>query len=87
MPVTVALRPEKISLRRDKPEGEFNAVHGTVQELSYFGATTVYRVKLASGLVLAVSVSNTERHRDDAITWGDAVWATWSPQAHVVLTQ
>jgi putrescine transport system ATP-binding protein len=87
MPVTVALRPEKISLQRAKPEGGFNAVPGTVEELSYFGATTVYRVKLASGKVLAVSVSNTERHRDDAFTWGDAVWATWSPQAHVVLTQ
>ena len=87
MPVTVALRPEKIALQRTKPESDFNCAHGTVQELSYFGATTVYRIKLASGQVLAVSESNTERHRDGALTWGDAVWATWSPQAHVVLTQ
>jgi putrescine transport system ATP-binding protein len=55
MPVTVALRPEKISLQRDKPADEFNAVAGTIQELSYFGATSVYRVKLASGKVLAVA--------------------------------
>ena len=87
MAVTVALRPEKISLQRDKPADDFNTVSGTIQELSYFGASSVYRVKLASGRVLAVSMANTERQRDDAFTWGDTVWATWSPQAHVVLTQ
>ncbi|HEY2595697.1 MAG TPA: polyamine ABC transporter ATP-binding protein [Chloroflexota bacterium] len=86
MPVSVALRPEKIVLQRDKPASEFNAVAGTIQELSYFGATTVYRVKLASGQVLAVSMANTERQREDQFQRGDAVWATWSPQAHVVLT-
>ena len=87
MAVTIALRPEKITLQRAKPESGFNAVAGTIQELSYFGASTVYRIKLASGQVLAVSMANTERLRDDAFTWGDLVWATWSPQAHVVLTQ
>ena len=86
MPVTVALRPEKIVLQRDKPAGDFNAAAGTIQELSYFGATSVYRVKLASGQVIAVSMANTERQRDDQFQRGDAVWAAWSPQAHVVLT-
>ena len=87
MPVTVALRPEKIALQRDKPAEAFNAVAGTIQELSYFGATTVYRVRLASGQVLAVSSANTERHRDDTFARGDSVWATWAPQAPVVLTR
>jgi putrescine transport system ATP-binding protein len=87
MHVTVALRPEKIALQRDKPAEETNCVAGTIQEMSYFGASTVYRVKLASGLVMAVSMANTARQREDAFTWGDQVWAHWSPQAHVVLTQ
>jgi putrescine transport system ATP-binding protein len=87
MAVTVALRPEKIALQREKPAEEFNCVSGTVQELSYFGSETVYRIKLASGMVLCASVANTERHRESAFTWGDTVWATWSQQAHVVLTQ
>ena len=86
MPVSVALRPEKIVLQRDQPADAFNAVAGTIQELSYFGASSVYRVKLASGQVLAVSMANTERQREDQFQRGDAVWATWSPQAHVVLT-
>jgi putrescine transport system ATP-binding protein len=87
MPVTVALRPEKIQVSPDQPEGEHNAVSGVIQELSYFGSYTVYRVKLASGKVLAVSQANTERLREHNLTWGDKVWAHWSDSAQVVLTQ
>ncbi|MFN0184241.1 MAG: ABC transporter ATP-binding protein [Aquabacterium sp.] len=87
MPVTVALRPEKIGLSREKPEDDFNAVHGTIKEMSYFGSFTVYHLQLASGARLKVSMGNTSRHKDDELTWGDAVWAQWSRSAHVVLTQ
>jgi putrescine transport system ATP-binding protein len=87
MAVTVALRPEKIHVSPEKPEGEFNAVSGVIEELSYFGSFTVYRIKLASGKVLAVSQANTERLREHNLTWGDRVWAHWSNSAHVVLTQ
>ncbi|HSI61314.1 MAG TPA: polyamine ABC transporter ATP-binding protein [Ideonella sp.] len=87
MPVTVALRPEKITISREKPESEFNAARGTIEEMSYFGSFTVYRLKLASGEMLKVSMANTLRHRDDELTWGDGVWAQWTPSSHVVLTQ
>jgi putrescine transport system ATP-binding protein len=93
MNVTVALRPEKIHLGRElpqpadgEPEGGFNRVQGTVKDLSYFGSFTVYHLALPSGQVLKVSQSNTERHRDNQLTWGDGAWASWSPSAHVVLT-
>ena len=87
MPVTVALRPEKIHLSRRRPEDEFNSVRGTIKELSYFGSYTVYHLELASGARLKVSLANVQRHRDDVFTWGDEVWAHWSRSAHVVLTQ
>ena len=87
MPVTVALRPEKIHVSVDKPASDFNAVPGVIEELSYFGSFTVYRIKLASGKVLAVSQANTERLREHNLTWGDRVWAHLSNSAHVVLTQ
>jgi putrescine transport system ATP-binding protein len=93
MPVTVALRPEKIRIGRDllppfdgEPEGGLNRVKGIVKDLSYFGSFTVYHLMLASGMVLKISASNTERHRADELTWGDTAWASWSPEAHVVLT-
>ena len=93
MEVSVAMRPEKLRLTRERPHGSVewaaghNQVRGTVKDLSYFGSFTVYHLQLASGLVLRVSESNTERHRDDTLTWNDAAWASWSPSAQVVLTQ
>ena len=87
MAVTVALRPEKIELSRTPPVEEFNRVSGVVKDLSYFGSFTVYHLELASGARLKVSQNNTQRHRDDDLTWGDQAWAHWSREAHVVLTQ
>jgi putrescine transport system ATP-binding protein len=87
MPVTVALRPEKIHLSRKEPTESFNAVSGTVKEMSYFGSFSVFHLQLASGALLKVSLSNTQRHRDDEFTWGDVLWAHWSRSSHVVLTQ
>jgi len=97
--VTVALRPEKISVGREAPAGEYgvhgehgqhgphNRVRATVKEMSYFGSFTVFRLELPGGRMLKASAANTERHRDDALTWGDEVWAWWSDSAQVVLTQ
>ena len=93
MSVSVAVRPEKIRITREAPEisagdppAEFNRALGTVKDMAYFGSFTVYHLQLASGAVLKISASNTERHRDHAITWGDKAWASWSPTAQVVLT-
>jgi len=88
MAVTVALRPEKIKLSRTPPaETAFNAVQGRVDEMSYFGSFTVFRLALPSGAKLKVSQANTDRHPEDRLTWGDEAWATWDPWAQVVLTQ
>ncbi|MBK1686363.1 ABC transporter ATP-binding protein [Rubrivivax gelatinosus] len=88
MPVTVALRPEKIHIAHHQPaEHEFNCAPGKIKELQYFGSFTVYHVVLRSGALLKVSVANTQRHRDESYTWGDEVWVHWSRSAHVVLTQ
>ncbi|MEI8267491.1 MAG: polyamine ABC transporter ATP-binding protein [Betaproteobacteria bacterium] len=88
MSVTVALRPEKIHVSRERPaQADFNTVRGTVREKSYFGSFTVYQLALGSGAMLKVSQSNAERHREDELTWGDEAWAHWSPSAQVVLTQ
>ena len=87
MSLSVALRPEKISLSRAAPENTgYNAVEGTIKELSYFGSFTVYHLALASGARLKVSQANTHRHRDDQLRWGERAWAHWSNSAHVVLT-
>jgi putrescine transport system ATP-binding protein len=94
MAVTVALRPEKVRIGKRPPEplaGEpaapLNRVKGTVKDIVYFGDSTVYHLALPSGAVLKVSQGNTQRHVDDALTWGDEAHASWAPSAQVVLTQ
>lgn len=92
MPVTVALRPEKIRLCRvapDAPGGvpaNHNRVLGTLTDRAYFGSFTVYRLALASGQTLKISSSNMERHATDALQPGEQAWAHWSAAAAVVLT-
>ncbi|MGC4061979.1 MAG: ABC transporter ATP-binding protein [Aquabacterium sp.] len=94
MPVSVALRPEKIRISRKPPvqqEGmppaPLNQLKGRVKDMVYFGSDTLYHLALASGAILKVMQSNTERHPDDTLSWGDEAYAWWLPTAHVVLTQ
>jgi putrescine transport system ATP-binding protein len=93
MAVTVALRPEKIRIAAEPPAPEagvpdaaFNRAPGTIRDMAYFGSYTVYHLQLASGRILKVSQSNTER-QGASLTWGDSAWASWSGLAQVVLTQ
>ena len=82
MAVTVALRPEKIQLRRDAlssaatPATGVNRAHGTIKEVAYFGSFTVYHLQMASGRILKISQSNVERQPGAPLTWGDSAWAT-----------
>lgn len=86
-PLTVALRPEKIALTRAAPvEQQFNAVRVRVQERSYFGAYTVYHLRLASGARLKASIANVERHGDGQLAVGEEAWAHWNDLAQIVLT-
>jgi putrescine transport system ATP-binding protein len=87
MPVSVALRPEKIRLRRTKPLGDVNHVHGKIRDRSYFGSFTVYVLELPNGHRLKVSESNIDRDRIDNPREGQDTWATWPDSAQVVLTQ
>jgi putrescine transport system ATP-binding protein len=88
MPVSVAIRPEKIKLQRTAPDDmKFNTVKAKVREMSYFGSFTVFHLTLPSGASLKVSQANVDRHPEDRLTWGDEAWASWDPWAQVVLTQ
>ena len=87
MSVGVALRPEKILLTKEKPEGEYNWCEGEVTEIAYFGAYTTYHLKLNSGKVIKAQELNNTRDLSFGLTWGDRAFARWSDLAMVVLTQ
>ena len=87
MPVSVALRPEKIMLSHRPSEAQVNALQGVLESQAYFGSYTVCLLKLASGARLKVSLSNTRRHAEEPFRKGQTVWAHWADDAQVVLTQ
>ncbi|WP_105530503.1 ABC transporter ATP-binding protein [Solimicrobium silvestre] len=86
MSVSVAVRPEKISVSVEAPDQQYNCVHGEVVELAYLGSYTVYHIKLASGMTIKASVSNSVRHGAFHPKWGDKLFAYWTDDAMVVLT-
>ena len=83
--VTLALRPEKISLDREAPAGPCNHARAIVEASSYFGSHSLYQLRLASGALLRVSRSNAERQRGAGLAAGDVAWASWTPTAASVL--
>jgi putrescine transport system ATP-binding protein len=87
--VWVALRPEKILLSRERPEGDGdNRVEGVVAEVAYRGDQSIFLVKLASGRQMRVTLPNTQRQgAGDRIRWDDRVWLSWDSSSPVVVTQ
>jgi len=87
MPVSVALRPEKIRLTRQAPEqADVNAVKGVVQDKAYCGSFTLYHLRLPSGAVLKVAPANVDRSMQSDPAVGEEAWAHWSATAPVVLS-
>ena len=88
--VAVAVRPEKITISRDKPKSvSVNAVQGEVLDLGYFGKDSLYRVKLASGALVRVNKVNDQRlgEADRQVDWEDKVWLTWDASSAIVLPE
>jgi putrescine transport system ATP-binding protein len=86
-PLSVALRPEKIELALQPPsETRYNCMRGVIADRAYFGASSLYRVRLDDGTRLQVTVPNIERH-GDLLAVGSPVYATCASDSMVVLTQ
>ena len=81
-----AIRPEKITLTRDRPEGDANITPGIVEDIAYLGDMSVFQVVLESGKRLKVFKANTERGDPEGIKWDEKVWASWGGAAGSVLT-
>jgi putrescine transport system ATP-binding protein len=95
MPVSVAVRPEKIAVQAEAPtleqranaaEHGYNCVQGTITGIAYFGNETSYHVTLDSGMVVKVSRTNAARHDESALKRDQRVYAWWDGADVVVLT-
>ncbi len=85
MPVGIAVRPEKIEIRKQRPDANHNVFAGTVKEIAYFGSYNTYIVTASDGSQVRITEANTARHAHSQITWGDQVHFWWNDDAAIVL--
>ncbi|HVI49693.1 MAG TPA: ABC transporter ATP-binding protein [Candidatus Sulfotelmatobacter sp.] len=85
-PVTVVVRPEKMTVSSMKPAEGLNWVFGKVSDIAYLGDISVYHVELASGRKLQVSMANLRHTGEQRLTWDDEIYLVWHPENSVVVT-
>jgi putrescine transport system ATP-binding protein len=84
--VSVAIRPEKIQISRERPAQDENVLEGVIKEIAYLGDVSRYLIRLDSGTVVRVTQPNVYRH-EDRFAWDERVWLHWHPSSIVVVTQ
>ncbi|WP_066940965.1 ABC transporter ATP-binding protein [Microtetraspora fusca] len=77
--VELTVRPEKIMISTERPEGDLSMVEGTVSEVVYLGTYNSYAVALAGGAEITVFQQNVHDSTTTAER-GDTVWLSWQPQ-------
>jgi putrescine transport system ATP-binding protein len=90
--VWVAVRPEKIRLsQRQADAGEVpapdNCIAATVVDIGYLGDLSIYRLRSETGTPLQAVTANVGSPATRDIVWNDKVWASFPPEAAIVLTR
>ena len=83
--VHFAIRPEKVAIARDRPEGRANVIAGKVHDIAYLGNISTYKVRVAGDRMIKAQVANERRLSRRDITWEDDVWLSFTDTAGVVL--
>ena len=86
MPVTVAVRPEKIRMAQagdDLP----NQMQGVIREIAYLGDESIYHVELASGKRVKYTQPNVQALAELPLTWGQTIALGWHADRCGLLAQ
>ena len=84
---TLAIRPEKIQISRERPADRNNVIQGRVHDIGYLGNLSTYHVRLPDGHIVQAQVANQRRIAGREFTWEDEVWLSWSDTAGIVLVR
>lgn len=86
--IRIGVRPEKLLITTDAPEGDqYTITRGVVEDLAYYGNRCVYRVRSHTGRVIQVSAQNYQRSAELLLEWDDEVYLSWDTQCSVVLSE
>lgn len=84
--IWAAIRPEKLEISKQRPEGTPNVLKGKVWDIGYGGSFSTYHVHLPNGKTMTAVRANRERSLEKSITWEDDVYLSWAPKSAVILT-
>lgn len=85
-PVWVAVRPERLSLTRDKPPAPGNCLNGLIVEIGYLGDLSIYQIRVADGSRVTASKTNTGPG-ERPLQRDEQVWLSFTAEAPIVLTR
>ena len=83
--VGIAVRPEKTRLSKDRPASGLIVLKGKVTDVAYYGNESHILLDTDAGVQVTTTVQNEKRSTDAAMTIGDDMWISWSPEDTLVL--
>jgi putrescine transport system ATP-binding protein len=83
--VFIALRPEHLRIKAAAPDERENCLTGRVSDIAYLGDVSIYKIRIADGSEIKVSVPNQLPRGVIAARTGNEVWLTFAPDAGVIL--
>lgn len=84
---TFAIRPEKVSIGKDRPTDRTNSVRGKIHDIAYLGNISTFKVELSNGTMVKAQTANNRRIARRELTWEDDVWLSWTETAGIVLVR
>ncbi|MHA1558385.1 MAG: ABC transporter ATP-binding protein [Alphaproteobacteria bacterium] len=85
--VTIAIRPEKVTLSSTPSRAKTNCLKGKVKNITYRGAHSIYDIQSSSGEVIKASVPNRLRLSELGISSNEDIFASWCSESGVVLVR
>ncbi len=83
--VTVAVRPERISIQKEEQRREHNCCQGTIESVVYIGTDTNYVVCLDSGATMRVREQNIVPSLGRGLDEGATAFLSWQPESSLLL--
>ena len=82
---TFAIRPEKVSISKERPTDRTNVVKGQIEDIAYLGNLSTYSVLLPGDIRIKAQTANNRRIARRELTWEDDVWLSWTETAGIIL--
>ncbi|WP_144639099.1 ABC transporter ATP-binding protein [Bordetella genomosp. 13] len=85
MEVHVSLRPERMMVSRELPQGDYNWARGVVGHVAWMGGQTRYQIRLDSGKSIEALVPGMMLSRMDAPGVDEEIFVSWDAASPTVL--